>query len=443
MSLIPAFLRPLPDAPPVEDPVRADQMFRGMRVAIVVALTVVYGFFYTCRIGLSVVKKPLLDDGIFTATELGQIGACLLWGYALGKLINGFIADRVNVSRFIPLGLALSALANLAMGSNALFVVACVLWAINGLCQGVGATASVVSITQWFAANERGRVYGIWSAAHSLGEGITFFGTSALVAAAGWRAGFLGPGAFCVVVAAAAAVVLRDRPQAYGLPAVWQWKGVPHNDTAPSTRAAQLEVLKNPAIWVCAIASGLMYVSRYAINNWGVLYLQEARGYTLVEAGSIVGVNTIAGFIGSAAYGFISDLGFKGRRPPVTFLFGLVEVIALYVIFYGPKSTPLLTAAFFVYGFTMSGILAVLGGLVAVDLSSKRAAGMAMGFVGFVSYFGATAQDLLSGYWIDAGTHFVDGKKVIDFSIPIVGWVGASVLSLLLAATLWRVKPRE
>ena len=202
-------------------------------------------------------------------------------------------------------------------------------------------------------------------------------------------------------------------------------------------------MLKSPAIWVCALASGLMYVTRYAIKSWGVLYLQEARGYSLFEAGSIIGVNDLAGLFGSIAYGFVSDLLFKGKRPPATLLFGVFEVLSLVVIFYGPKSTPLLTGAFFVYGFTLSGLLAVLGGLFAVDLSSKRAAGMAMGFIGFISYFGATAQDLISGLLIDAGSHIVDGKKVIDFSVPIVGWVGASVLSLLLASTLWRVKARE
>jgi MFS transporter, OPA family, sugar phosphate sensor protein UhpC len=441
--VVPGFLKPLPDAPPLDDVAKADRIFRDMRMRVLVALILVYGFFYTCRIGLSVVKKPLLDEGVFTATELGWIGASLLWGYALGKLVNGFLADRVNVARFITLGLALSAVCNLAMGANVLVLAACLLWAFNGLCQGVGAPASVVSLTHWFSGSERGRVYGIWSAAHSIGEGITFFGTSALVAAAGWRMGFFGPGAVCVIVAFAAAFVLKDRPQAYGLPPVWKWKREVHTDEVSSTRAAQLEVLKNPAIWICGISSALMYVTRYAVNNWGVLYLQEERGYSLIEAGSIVGVNAIAGFLGSAAYGFLSDITFKGRRPPATLLFGALEVLALGIIFYGPRNTVLLTAAFFVYGFTLSGILAVLGGLFAVDLSSKRAAGMAMGFIGFISYFGATAQDLISGYLIDAATTVVDGKKVIDFTLPVMGWVGCSVLSMLLAATLWRVKRRE
>ena len=32
-------------------------------------------------------------------------------------------------------------------------------------------------------------------------------------------------------------------------------------------------------MWVLGLASACMYVSRYAINSWGMLYLQENRGY--------------------------------------------------------------------------------------------------------------------------------------------------------------------
>ena len=73
-----------------------------------------------------------------------------------------------------------------------------------------------------------------------------------------------------------------------------------------------------------------MYVTRYAINSWGVLYLQEARGYSLIEAGGLVGLNTFTGIIGCVAYGFISDKYFNARRPPVTLLFGIAEIASLF-----------------------------------------------------------------------------------------------------------------
>lgn len=438
------FLAPGKDGTPLTDPSVVRKHYNSLRLRTLFALTAVYAFYYVTRIPLSVLKQPLVDADVFNADELGTLSACLTGAYGVGKLCNGFLADRVNVARFIPLGLLLSAVMNLFMGINSLLLVACGLWLANGYFQGVGAAASVRSLTQWFSGAERGRVYGLWSAAHSIGEFLTYVGTAALVAASGWRAGFIGPFTASTLVAIAAFFILKDRPQVYGLPEVHDWRGEAHTDRTATTREAQLEVIKSPAIWVCAIASALMYVTRYGINSWGVLYLQKARGYTLLEANGIVGVNAFSGFLGSIAYGFLSDMAFKGRRPPATLLFGIVEVAALLVIFFGPHSTWVLTIAFFCYGFTLSGILAVLGGLMAVDVSSKKAAGMAMGFVGFISYIGATVQEKLSGALLHGSTTVLqDGSKQYDFTAPVSIWVGASVASMLLAATLWRVKSRE
>ncbi|MBI4818759.1 MAG: MFS transporter [Deltaproteobacteria bacterium] len=440
------FLQKGADGPPIADADLISKSFVRNRARVLTSLTLIYGFYYTCRIGFSVVKKPLIDAGVFDASQLGKIGACLLAAYSIGKLVNGSAADRVNVARFIPLGLLLSAGMNLLMGGTTVFLLACVLWFLNGLFQGVGATASVVSLTHWFTGAERGRAYGTWSAAHSIGEGITFLITAHLVSLAGWRAGFIAPGLLCIGVALGGFVVLRDRPQVYGLPSVKEWKGesgeLHHLADRAEIRAAQLAVWKSPVIWVCGLSSALMYVTRYAVNNWGVLYLQEERGYSIVEAGAIVGVNTIAGFVGSVAYGFISDKLFSARRPPVTLIYGIIEVLSLVVIFFGPRDTALLTIAFMAYGFTLSGLLAVLGGLFAVDLTPKKAAGMAMGFMGFISYAGAVLQELVSGELIHAGTTIAaNGSKHVDFSTAIAVWLGSSVLSMLLAATLWNAKP--
>ena len=338
------------------------------------------------------------------------------------------------------------------MGLNSAFAVACALWMFNGYFQGVGAGTSVKSLTQWFSGSERGRVYGIWSAAHSIGEFFTYVGTSILVGYTGWRAGFVCPGVACILVAFIAALLLRDRPQSYGLPEVNAWKGerrmIADDDHGTSTRMAQLAVLRMPAVWLCGLASALMYVTRYGVNSWGVLYLQETRGYSLEQAGGIVGVSAFTGFAGSIAYGFLSDVVFKGRRPPATLVFGVIEVLALLVMFYGPSgstlSTFVLMGAFAVYGFTLSGLLAVLGGLFAVDICSKKAAGMVMGFIGFVSYVGAVIQEKLSGSLLQkATTTLADGTVHVDFAVPVQIWIGASVASIVVAATLWNVKAKD
>lgn len=441
-------LAPPPDAPRLTDDAEIDRLYRRFRASAIIGLTLTYGLYYTCRLGLSIVKKPLIDGGVFSAEELGLVGAGFFWAYGGGKLINGFLADRVSIRAFIPLGLAVSAVVNLAFGVNQLVIAAVVLWAINGWFQGFGAPASVVGITRWFAASERGTMYGVWSTAHSVGEGITFGATSALVAATAWQAAFIGPGALCLIVAAVAYGVLRDRPEAVGLPPIQEYKGEPAGREPPTTGRAQLAVLANPAIWVIGLASATMYVTRYAVNNWGVLYLQEAHGLSLAEAGGLLGINTVAGIGGCAAYGWISDRFFAARRPPLTLIFGIVEIAALLMIFYGPSGNrAVLIGGLILYGFTLSGLLAVLGGLFAVDLVGRKAVGAAMGMVGAFSYLGAGAQEIISGVLVGGGSLAYDfvviGEiRVYDFSSAVLFWIGASMVSMVLAATLWKVGRR-
>ena len=55
-----------------------DGLFRKHRIRVMLAITLGYGFIYTVRLGMSIVKKPLIDNGIFTVEETGMIGAALL-----------------------------------------------------------------------------------------------------------------------------------------------------------------------------------------------------------------------------------------------------------------------------------------------------------------------------------------------------------------------------
>jgi len=435
------------EKPLITEKAKVDKLYKKYRLNIMLAVTIGYGFAYTCRLALSVVKKPLIDGGIFSAEQLGMIGSALFYGYAFGKLTNGFLADHANIKRFFATGVLLSALINLAMGHTLLLWVWIILWGLNGWFQGFGAPTGAVVLSQWFSKGERGRFYGIWSTAHSMGEGLTFVGSATLVTYLGWQSGFWGPGIFCVFVALGIYILMQDRPHTLGLPPIAVWKSktgvIPESEVEISqkTSQAQLSILKTPTIWILGLASATMYVTRYAINSWGVLYLQEIKGYSLVEAGSMLGVNTLAGIVGCVAYGFISDNLFRAKRPPVTLIFGIIEILALFVIFFTPPGHPvIITLSFIVYGFTLSGLLAALGGLFAIDIASKKAAGAVMGFIGVFSYVGAGIQDQISGYLIEMGITMVEGVRHYNFENAIIFWIGGSVASMILAATLWNAK---
>jgi len=421
-----------------------DALFRKHRVRVMLAILLGYGFIYTCRLGLSIVKKPLIDGGVFTVEELGMIGGALFYGYAFGKFFNGFLSDHFRPRLFFSAAIFISAIINLFMGFSTLVWVSIVLWALNGWFQGMAAPSAVISITNWFSIHERGRRYGLWNASHSIGEGLTFYVIAGVVAAYGWQYGFILPGILCIAVAAWVYSFLQDAPKTLGLPTIHEWTGEETEEAKDKTTwQTQKVVFGIRAIWIVAISSGLMYVTRYAINSWGVLYLQESRGYSLVEAGTFLAVNTVAGIFGSIAYGYISDRVFDARRPPANLIFAVIEVIALVAIFYGPTNGVFLAISFAVYGATLSGLMASLGGLFAVDIAPRGATGAAMGFVGAFSYLAAATQENISAFLISDGVAVIDGVRTYDFDLAIMFWVASSILSMLLAATLWNTQIRD
>ncbi len=438
------------DKPQIKDEGVVNKLYKKYRISVMLAITVGYGLAYPLRLALSAVKKPLMDANIFTATELGAIGSALLYGYAFGKFFNGLLADHANVKRFFTTGVIFSALINIFIVQNVLIWSWIILWAFNGWFQGFGAPSSAVTLANWFSNKERGLLYGIWSTAHAIGEGMTFIVCATLVSYFGWKAGFVAPGVFCIFVAIAIYFTLQDRPETMGLPPVNDWKketlrsDIIKQGQPDSVGKDQLKIFKIPSIWVLGLASAMMYITRYAINSWGFVYLQEAKGYSLIHSGAVLALNTLAGLVGCVAFGFISDNFFKARRPPVNLIFGAIEVAALFVIFFTPPGHPvIIISAFVVYGFTLSGLLASLGGLFAIDIAPKRAAGAVMGFIGIFSYIGAAIQDQISGILIDKGKMIVDGVEQTDFSAPITFWIGGSIVSLILATSLWRAKVRE
>lgn len=450
---------PLPE---MNDPNRTEALFKYYRNRVLFIVTLCYGLGYVCRLAFNVVKKPLMDAGVFTAEELGIIGSMMLYGYALGKFTNGFLSDHVHVGRFFATGLFISALANFGMSFSTLVWVSSILWFMNGWFQGFGAPASVVSITSWYSGSERGKSYGIWSAAHSIGEGLTYLGIAWLIAEApkglglDWQWGLWTPAAICVGAALILWYALPDKPSTFGLPNVAKWKGEPEENVSKhvqeeSVWRTQLRVMAIPSIWILALASSSMYVTRYAINSWGNLYLQEIRGFDLFDANLFIFFNTAAGILGGIMFGYMSDQFFSSRRPPVNLMFGLMEIVPLYFLFFGPNDPVVLGIALVVYGFGLSGILTSLGGLFAVDIAPKKVAGAAMGFIGIFSYIGAGMQDYISGKLIQQSevvfqfASATGGYSVAlyDYEKPIVFWVGASVLSIFLAATLWRVNASD
>ena len=48
--------------------------FKLIRLTTFISATCGYAIYYVCRLSMNIVRKPIVDEGVFTETELGLIG---------------------------------------------------------------------------------------------------------------------------------------------------------------------------------------------------------------------------------------------------------------------------------------------------------------------------------------------------------------------------------
>ena len=433
--------------------------YRTLRNRTFWGATAAYSLFYLCRLSMGVVKKPRIDEGLFSAAELGVIASAFYFVYAIGKFVNGFIADYCNVRRYMATGLAISSVINLLMGliglSNgyagfptyAVYLIFIFLWGINGWVLSMGSPSGIVSLSRWFPQSRRGTYYSIFCSTPYIGEALSMVLTGSIVAAFGWEYGFIASALGGFVGVGLILLSVSDTPQSKGLPSVQELSGeeIKPIDKLP-TREIQKFVLKHSAIWIIAVSCAFINLTKYGIMEWGVLYLQGAREYSLESASWIIGFSAIFAIVGTVGAGWLSDVVFKGDRVKPALISGFISLAALALFLLVDGSKWVMAAFVSVFSLAVGVLYCIVSGLMAIDIVPRKATGAALGIVGISSYMTIGIQNIVSGLLIDRfateTVTIVDGvtKTVTEYDfVPVaLFWLSAVLISFLLPVLNWK-----
>lgn len=432
------FLKPAPHAREIEDPEQVKAQYKYWRFRVFYGMYIGYVFYYFTRKSFTFAMPALMQDLGFDKSQLGILGSILSITYGLSKFLSGILGDRSNPRFFMATGLILTGFFNIFFGFTSSILFFALFWGLNGVFQGWGWPPCARLLTHWYSQKERGTWWGVWNTSHSVGGALIPLIAAFCAQKWGWRYAMYVPGAMCIVVGFYLMNRLRDTPQSLGLPPIEKFR----NDYPATQKADEQEkelsvkeilfsyVLNNKFIWMLAISYFFVYVIRTAINDWSVLFLVETKGYSLIAAGACVCWFEIGGIFGSLAAGWASDKIFKGRRVPICILFSFAVVFVLSALWLSPPGLVLLDSILmFLVGFFIFGPQMLIG-MAPAELSHKKAAGTATGFVGWVAYIGAAT----AGYPL--------GKMTQEW-----GWYGffivlgfCGLISVLLLLPLWKVK---
>ena len=421
--------------------------------------TAAYSLFYLCRLSMGVVKKPLIDEGLFSAAELGVVASAFYFVYAVGKFINGFIADYCNVRRYMTTGLVISSVINLLMGLIGLghgysgfppyvvYIIFALLWGINGWVLSMGSPSGIVSLSRWFPQSRRGTFYSIFCSTPYIGEALSMVLTGSIVATFGWEYGFMASALGGFVGVGIILSYVSDTPQSKGLPSIQEISGeeIKAVDKMP-TKEIQKYILRTPAIWIIAVSCAFINLTKYGIMEWGVLYLQGARNYSLETASWIIGFSAVFAIAGTVGAGWLSDTVFKGNRVKPALISGFISLVclALFLLVDGGKG--MMAAFVSVFSLAVGVLYCIVSGLMAIDIVPRKATGAALGIVGISSYMTIGVQNIVSGLLIDRFSVqkqvLTDGvlQTVTEYNfVPVaIFWLTAVLISFLLPVFNWK-----
>lgn len=406
----------------------------------------VYFGMYLVRNNIKAATPLLVENGTITTTQMGVIGLAFSITYGIGKTLMSTFVDGHNAKRMISFFLTISAFLSLLFGivlliNNAMTGVLIALWGLNGLFQSPGGPASYSTISRWTPETKRGRWLGFWNTSHNIGGGLA--GILALWGANhlfhGNVAGmFIFPAFIVLIIGIVGMFVGQDEPEELGwdsAPIIFnEPESLQNQQAATMTKKQILKefVLKNPWVWLLAIANVFVYIVRIGIDNWAPLYAVQALHLSNTAAVSTTFYFEMGALVGSLSWGWISDL-LKGRRIVVALFSVFLQFFVLHIYTVAHNETALFVALF-VMGWLVFGPQLLIGVSV-VGFVPKQALSVANGLTGTFAYlFGDSLAKVGLGYIADPKSN---GLKI--FGTVLHGWSSTFVVmyaALIIAVIL-------
>jgi MFS transporter, OPA family, glycerol-3-phosphate transporter len=218
-------------------------------------------------------------------------------------------------------------------------------------------------------------------------------------------------------------VALRERPE-HGGPEAARIEVEP---SLPLRRSIAL-TLRNPALWLLALALGLLNANRYGFLDWGITHVTESTAGGIGEAALEYAVLPAGGIAGALVSGWLSDRYFHGRRAPVL-VAALLVLAGLTLVYRDAVALGVLptVACLFAVGFVLFGAQVLLVGTAPVDLARPGTRAAAVGLVNFAGYMGAYAGDRITGTLAD--TH--------GWGAAVGFWAACAAAAAMCVALLW------
>jgi MFS family permease len=429
-------------------------------IVLAMATLVVFVALGLARFGYSPLLPSMQAALDLDNTGAGALASGNLFGYLALSALGGALAARFGPRLVASAGLALAGLGMLATGGSSTFLAALAWRTLTGAGSGSSNVPAMSLTSAWFGPGRRGLAAGVAVSGSSLALILLGPLVPRVLAARpedGWRLSWFLFGGFGLLMALAAWLTLRDRPEQVGLeplgaggardgpapqpsePSVPRPDGAPAqpgNSPAPRSDGpsatpglAWSSVYRSGAVWHLGAVYAAFGFAYIIYMTFFVRYLVGEVGYTAQAAGNLFMLLGWFSLGCGLLWGGLSDR--IGRRAALILIY-LIHAVAFSLFVWWPQP-PGLTLSAALFGLTAWSIPAVMAALCG-DVVGPRMAPAALGFVTLFFGIGQALGPSVAGALADASGSFTGGLLVAA-GVALVGAAGAWLLERSQIAT--------
>jgi MFS transporter, ACS family, glucarate transporter len=418
---------------------------------------------YADRSILSISGSGIKDEFGLTTIQLGYILSAFSWAYVLGQIPGGLLLDYLGTKRVYGVTLVIWSLATFllgfvgkfASGTTGVVILLFTLRFVLGFIEAPSFPANARITVMWFPKLERGRVTALFASASYFAVGIFSPLAGWLVSAFGWPWPFFVLGA-TGFVAAFVWVWFMHEPRKHpnvsqaeldyivaggaliDIDETKELKSKPHVSSA-----VLKELLLNRMLWCAYIGQYCTIALSYFFITWFPIYLVQARGMNIMQAGFATVAPSLFGFAGGISGGWISDYligrGWSVSRARKTpYIVGMF--LASTLVIASISDSNLVIIALMSFAYYSKGVAAGAGTwAIVTDTAPKEAIGLAGSIFNCIGNIGGIVTPIVFGYIVaatggnyGAGLYFVGAHCIV-----------AALLYLLVMGRIERVGGEE
>jgi sugar phosphate permease len=359
---------------------------------------------------------PVAHESLgITMAAAGGLMTAFFIGYVISNFVTGFVVDMIGPRITLTLATLFAGIFTFLIPYTPHYPILFLLRVGAGFASGPLFAGVAKYQISYFSPQTRATAMAVMMAGSRMGVVVASAVFAPIIQNQSWQHGFTYGGLVAIGVAVIFYIFAKE--QGAGLQ-----RSIRAKD--PAQKAAQAaglkEVIANKSFILGTIACFLNIGANQGYTTYLVLFLTRTRGFSLIEAGAIVGGTFAVGLVSGPVSGIVADVLKSKKKVCVA---GSIVTVVLTILIIVANSV-----AFLIVVLAVRVLLSSLLGTPLNALQSQAAAGpyvgRAMGIYNGVAQIGSVLFPLVFGFILDmTGMNFGVIFIVITAAVGIVGFL--------------------